>query len=128
VADGTLDTTPAELWPHVSEFFTLQIVPHFEIEERLLLPALAELGEAPMVERLRDEHGRLRGFAAMIDVTRAVLAEFGALLEKHIRFEEREVFEQMQDRLPQATLDAIAAACADTARICPTTLRPLGKS
>jgi hypothetical protein len=124
-ADGQLDSTPEEVWPGVLEFFELQIVAHFDVEERLLMPALVELGETEMVERMADEHARLRGYAAMSRVSREDLAEFAALLDRHIRFEEREVFERTQDRLSQAALDAIACASADSPRICPTTLRPL---
>jgi len=125
VAEGRIDSSPDDVWPGVLEFFALQIGPHFEIEERLLMPALTVLGESAMVERLTEEHERLRAFAAMSRITSAELGAFGALLEEHIRYEERQVFEQTQDRLAKETLDAIARASAQAARICPTTLRPL---
>jgi hemerythrin-like domain-containing protein len=124
-AEGLLDSTPEDVWPGVLEFFALQIDPHFDIEERLLMPALVELGEQAMAERMADEHERLRGFVAMTRITRRDLAAFASLLDAHIRFEEREVFEQTQDRLPQAVLDDIARASERTPRICPTTFRVL---
>lgn len=83
---------------------------HFEIEERLLLPALEALGEAEHARRIRDEHRALRALAA--EPARAEsLAQLGALLDSHIRFEEREVFEHAQHRLAPAVRDAIAEAC-----------------
>ena len=126
-ADGDLESTADELWPSVREFFELQIVPHFDIEERLLMPALEELGEAEMVARMAVEHAKLRDLASMARISREDLSEFASLLERHIRFEEREVFEHTQDRLPQAVLETIARASAESPRICPTTLRPLGR-
>ena len=44
----------------------------------------------------------------------ASIARFGRLLEAHIRFEEREVFEPTQHRLAPRALQAIAAACAES--------------
>ncbi|MCP5242001.1 MAG: hypothetical protein H6940_00970 [Burkholderiales bacterium] len=41
----------------------------------------------------------------------ANLQSLGELLERHIRFEERELFEAAQTALDEDTLQAIASAC-----------------
>jgi hypothetical protein len=91
--------------------FTAQLEPHFAIEERHLLPALIEIGEAALAERIRADHAALRTLrdAGLGDAQR--LADFGAHLAAHVRFEERQVFEPTQTRLPSTALAAIAAAC-----------------
>jgi hypothetical protein len=46
-----------------------------------------------------------------------LVEEFGRLLESHVRFEEREVFERTQDRISKAALLTISEACESTSRI-----------
>jgi hemerythrin-like domain-containing protein len=98
-----------ELRGEVLAAFAAQLEPHFEIEERHLLPALEAIGEGSLAERVRADHARLRALVAGLEAER--LESFGALLEGHVRFEEREVFEVAQARLPEAALRAIAEAC-----------------
>ena len=80
---------------------------HFEIEEEVLLPALA--GDEQwdvMAERVRAEHQEIRARAenvATADEARAL----GALLNDHVRFEERELFELLESRLDAAELDRL---------------------
>jgi hemerythrin-like domain-containing protein len=84
---------------------------HFETEETALLPALDRCGEAEIVQRLRAEHALLRELQSAILETSSLnaLASFGELLEAHIRFEERTVFQVAQAKLSRAELDEIAA-------------------
>jgi hypothetical protein len=118
---GREEDDPGWLWAQVERAFAEHLEPHFRIEEEHLLPALETIGEARLAARIRDDHAALREMrdvgAADTDAVRA----FGALLETHIRFEEREVFEPTQDRLPKAALEAIAAACRAIPRTCPST-------
>lgn len=101
----------AELWQRVREAFRLELEPHFQIEDRHLLPALEAIGESDRARRIRDDHAALREIAANDAPAVGEIARFGDLLASHVRFEEREVFERTQHRLPRAALDAIAAAC-----------------
>ncbi len=78
------------------------VVPHFADEERLLSPYLT----AHQHTRLLVEHHRLNQLAqqvrqsrSAIDPDAALLNELGTLLEKHIRWEERELFMNLQERL-----------------------------
>jgi hypothetical protein len=99
-ARGELDAAAARA------AYERELAPHFAIEERLLLPALEAAGERAAADRTRAEHATLR---AHLDAGR--LADFASLLEAHVRFEERELFELAQARLGEDALRAIAAAC-----------------
>lgn len=113
------DAAPA-LWREVRATFAARLEPHFEIEERHLLPALDALGESALGARIAEDHAalrRLRDAASSSDAES--LAQFGRILEQHVRFEEREVFEPMQHRLPAEALRAIARACGETPGVSP---------
>ena len=106
------------VWSRLREAFASHLEPHFAIEEEHLLPALEAIGEPELAERIRAEHALLRARVAEGAGDREALAELGQLLDAHVRFEEREVFEATQHRLPDATLRAIAEACRSVPRTC----------
>lgn len=109
-AAGQARLSPEDAWAEVERRFQVELEPHFRIEERFLAPALEALGEVQLVRRLDDEHRALR---AAVDGARtaAGLERFGELLEEHIRWEERELFETAQQRLGAEALAAVAQAC-----------------
>jgi len=102
-------------WDEAGRAFAIQLEPHFALEERLLLPALEELDERQMAERIRGEHEELRRLIRHEDRSGVRLRVFAELLSRHVRYEEREVFERTQSRLPASVLEAIAAAHAGRA-------------
>ncbi|MEZ5977181.1 MAG: hemerythrin domain-containing protein [Planctomycetota bacterium] len=111
----------ATAWRRVAREFAAELEPHFEIEERLLVPALRRVGATDFAGGVEADHAALRALVARADsATREDLAAFGDRLERHVRYEEREVFEFAQERLDAAELEAIAAA---TARRPPRTCR-----
>lgn len=110
---------PAEAWRQVREAFPAHLEPHFVIEERYLLPALAEVGEEELVQRVRSDHAELRALASEETADRVTIERFGLLLETHVRFEERELFEVAQTRLAASVLEAVAQACRQIPRIAP---------
>jgi hemerythrin-like domain-containing protein len=122
---GCLDSelSPEVVWNQVLEAFSNHLEPHFQIEERHLLPALEAIGEASLAGRIREDHSALRALRESDASSRTLINHFGELLESHIRFEERQVFEPTQDRLPARALKAIAAACEANPRICPVSLK-----
>jgi hemerythrin-like domain-containing protein len=93
---------------------------HFRIEEEVLLPTWASLDEEAdhgMISRVLTEHSLIRTLTRKLEheepsVER--LWDLGTLLERHIRFEEREVFALIELRLgPKALVELereIAAA------------------
>ncbi|MFT4570392.1 MAG: hypothetical protein ACI8TX_000331 [Hyphomicrobiaceae bacterium] len=107
---GQGDLTVDEAWSQAKKLGLDHLADHFRVEEELLLPALRELGEATMAERIAAEHQELRQFLEVSGANGDQVAAFGDLLDRHIRYEERIVFEQTQDRLPQTVMDAIATS------------------
>lgn len=104
------------LWREVDAYFHAELAPHFRIEEDVLLPALERVGETDAALRVRAEHRDLRRLVDGRDgETSATLAAFADGLARHVRYEEREVFEAAQARLGRRDLAAIAAACAASA-------------
>ncbi|KAB2927380.1 MAG: hemerythrin domain-containing protein [Dechloromonas sp.] len=95
------DTVAREaLLASVPRLFNDELEPHFQEEERSLLPQLATAGEMALVARTLAEHAQMRALAAAIAIGNAsALAPFGELLQAHVRFEERELFAVAERRL-----------------------------
>lgn len=93
------------------EFFRAELVPHFRAEEDVLFPLLAPLleDEAGLVDELRAEHRELEALTAALDGSPERLAAYAELLDRHIRTEERRLFERYQERVPAAERPAIEA-------------------
>jgi hemerythrin-like domain-containing protein len=91
---------------------------HFATEERVLLPAFAEHGDAPdaLVLQVLGDHAELRCRARQAlaaeppDV--ALLHTLGARLAEHVRLEERELFPRIEAALPAERLTRLAAELA----------------
>jgi hemerythrin-like domain-containing protein len=97
--------------------FEVELTNHFEIEEQVLFPASA----SSLIAELIGDHRRLEGLVA--DLRKApsseTLREFTALLRRHIRREENELFEQMQREIPREKLDLLGEEIDKRAiRIC----------
>lgn len=93
---------------YVIYFFEKALVPHFRLEEEQLFPLFPE-GHAGCQQALR-EHTQLEFLVNELrrDKTgKVILQAFADLLEKHIRFEERILFNQLQTEIydPQVTDD-----------------------
>jgi hemerythrin-like domain-containing protein len=103
----------------IARSFDIELRNHFDLEERLLFPAIREhLGETPIVEDLLADHRQLERLAGRLR-TPADLRAFTHLLSSHIRREERELFEDIQARLPREVLDRLGQAFQEQAvRVC----------
>ncbi|PKO88861.1 MAG: hemerythrin HHE cation-binding protein [Betaproteobacteria bacterium HGW-Betaproteobacteria-12] len=100
IAKATDQTAQERLLATVPALFRGELEPHFQEEERSLLPQLAQAGETALVARTLDEHAQMRALAAAIaGGDAAALAPFGRLLQAHVRFEERELFVVAEQRL-----------------------------
>src|SRR5690606_8894377 len=89
VAEGRIEAAAAELEGR----FLRELEPHFRVEERLLLPALREVGEVALVEQTEADHAFLRAAAAAVRAgQRDALTGFAERLVEHVRFEERALF------------------------------------
>ena len=98
-------------------FFEREGRDHFEIEERLILPALpADDAEwAPGVRRVRDDHEAIRAAARTVDDV-ASARELGERLHAHVRFEERTLFPILERRLAPDELQRLGEAIAQAER------------
>ncbi len=110
-AAGGGDRPIAEVWTEIVEKFRVELDPHFQVEESALAPALEAHGASALVRRLLEEHALLRASVRPgAGRTSADLEDFGELLERHIRFEERELFDAAQRLLSVDELKAVAEA------------------
>lgn len=83
----------------VRESFEAELDPHFQEEERWLLPALVEMGESELVRRTLAEHAALARLVQDLATPSAeTLLAFAEGLTAHVRFEERELFPAAETR------------------------------
>lgn len=83
----------AEACERAIRAFSAELDPHFRTEEHSLLPLLQGADVRPLVQRTLDDHRLLRALLDRIARNDAeALAEFGAHLVAHVRFEERMLF------------------------------------
>jgi hemerythrin-like domain-containing protein len=127
-----------EAWSEeIRQIFVLEVATHFVAEEKVVFPAAAAFpGLHPLVEELLAEHVCLRDLftratTATLDVNS--LRSFVDQLSSHIRKEERQLFEGLQQVMTPAEFTRVgkaleeALADASTACILPneaTRLRP----
>lgn len=85
------------------------IKPHFYQEEKILLPYIPH--DHPMAVQLKEEHDHIRELILGLDeeADKHTLLILCDLLNKHIRFEERELFEYLEELLSKEQLDHVFA-------------------
>lgn len=81
----------------VRVFFENNLVNHFRAEEEALFPTILALvaASAPLIDQLLMEHEQIRASVARLEREMnlgRLLFDFGDLLERHVRVEERELF------------------------------------
>jgi len=114
------DASPANLERlarKVIDRYELELTNHFDIEERILFPAI----DSSLIPDLISDHRRLEDLIGSLRVrpSAALLLEFTDLLRTHIRREENELFEEIQRRLPREALDSLGKEIdAKAVRIC----------
>lgn len=86
-------------------FFPKYIEAHFQEEEAHIFPILGE--ENPLVKKARSQHRRLRKLFKDNKHPEKSLSLAEEELEKHIRFEERKLFMEVQEVATQEELDRI---------------------
>jgi hypothetical protein len=110
IRQGLKRTIDAErISRYVQFFFKEDLGKHFKEEEELLFCRLPT--EDVLRRRAEADHRAIRQLVvAMEDDGRdtALLVQLADRLEEHIRFEERELFNHLQDRILSEDLEAIA--------------------
>jgi len=117
----------AELAQRLLVAWTEDLEPHFREEEDVLLPLYArhkKPSEDPAVLQMLDDHAwfrdrihRLREAAEEGAPLASPLKEFGERLRDHVRHEERQVFERIQDALAESELEELARRSAAYRRL-----------
>jgi hemerythrin-like domain-containing protein len=122
IPDADLQAWQIEIEQH----FEQEVQFHFAAEEEVLFPAARQFVElAPLVEELIAEHALLRESFAQAEARRMSadnLRAFAQQLSAHIRKEERQLFERMQQLMEPAELANLGlrleAALKDAAQSC----------
>lgn len=101
-----------EAWQaEIQQQFESEISIHFAAEEKEVFPEAEQFAQLqPLVEELRAEHAFLRDFfarAASRGLDRETLGVFATRLSQHIRKEERQLFEAMQQVMTPQQLVAL---------------------
>lgn len=105
------DIEPSRITKYVIHFFDTDLIPHFKGEEELLFPKLSKDNKLRMQAEAEHEN-----IYQMIDGLRKkpddndLLKKFADTLEKHVRFEERELFNYLQENISESDLSEIASS------------------
>jgi hemerythrin-like domain-containing protein len=114
--DRALQAGPVDPQPWQSEItqhFQQEISIHFAAEEQEVFPVAKRFADfQALVAELIEEHDALRGFFSRAEagsLDSASLGEFVEKLARHIRKEERQLFEGLQGVLSPEEIDAMGA-------------------
>jgi hemerythrin-like domain-containing protein len=98
----------------VGSIFEQDLKRHFAVEEEVLFPAIrVHIAEsASIIEILRGQHREIGAIIARLYAEDAadlagLLVSLGALLERHIRLEERQLFPLYESRIPDQIAEAV---------------------
>ena len=93
-------------------FYNSDLIKHFKVEEEILFPL--SKGRSAEVDKLTDEiveeHSKMQQLIIKLKNSKdlvEILDEFGRLLEKHIRKEERELFTKIEAILTEGELSEL---------------------
>ena len=97
----------------IAQLFQQEIAIHFAAEEQVLFPAAAEFGELKsLIQELRSDHDWLReqfGAAGAQTLAAEDLLGLANRLSAHIRKEERQLFERMQELMSHDDLAGLGS-------------------
>jgi len=108
IKQGLDNKTPLDKLRKYSLWYWQQhIKPHFFQEEKILMPYMP--ANHPMAKQLKEEHDQIRELILSLDAEAderdfTILAD---LLNKHIRFEERQLFAFLEEILTPEKLDKV---------------------
>lgn len=87
-------------------FYNKYLYDHFKAEENYLFPLL-EKTDKDIIQALKEHH-LINTWMLKEEVSRLDLIKFRQLLERHIRFEERRLFNRIQEHCSPKQLDKLA--------------------
>lgn len=97
---------------YVVWFYENYLLPHFKIEEKYLFPVLGN--DTDLVKRALSEHRKIKRLIQSETEICKNLNTIGELLESHIRFEERILFNEIQSVATNEQLQKIEYYHSDT--------------
>src|SRR5690349_7260343 len=101
----------------ILDFWRNDLKEHFENEEQVLIPVLRNTSfDKDLTNQFLEEHALLRSYIAALknnadDIP--IIQSFAALLEKHIRFEERIYFPEAEKLLSEEQFQKIGEQLKD---------------
>lgn len=106
---------------HVVKKFEKELAPHFYIEEEILFDFVKQQKSLPeeiqsMIHEIMEEHKKIGQLVEEIETTDNPIApmdDLGHLLESHIRKEERQLFQMIQEFLGEPNMQELKAKIED---------------
>lgn len=108
---------PERISNYVLYFFDNELEKHFTEEETLLFSQLPAANE--LRQKAEKDHAGLRQLIASIrenKQNKTALLQLADELDKHIRFEERELFGYLQNNLTEKALESAGSRSADNSQ------------
>ncbi|WP_205677212.1 hemerythrin domain-containing protein [Antarcticibacterium arcticum] len=96
---------PVRIRDYCRFFYAAQLVPHFEFEEEEVFSLLDQ--HHPLIKQALMEHRDLTALFQSEEAPVTVLKEIEQLLEAHIRFEERVLFNEIQQNSTEEVLAGV---------------------
>jgi hemerythrin-like domain-containing protein len=116
IADCDVEAWQAE----IKQQFQQEIRIHFAAEEEVLFPVARDFSDlTSLVDELVAEHNWLRREFAQAEIGKMSaedLPRFAAKLSEHIRKEERQLFERMQQLLPPQEMTSLGVSLENALR------------
>jgi hypothetical protein len=109
-----MPSSPEGKREYTLHFFKTELIKHFEVEERILIPEIKDHNNKidKLCDKVLDQHKKLNSYIEKLledDAYEEILNQFGILLESHIRMEERELFEEIQKQFDDEFLNRLEA-------------------
>jgi iron-sulfur cluster repair protein YtfE (RIC family) len=100
-------------------FYESNLIAHFRAEEEVLFPSIGELvaQTGPLIEKLLREHAEIGQAVTQLKRSTGLaklIFDFGDLLERHIRAEERQLFPLFEQHVPGDQAERIGAELKKT--------------
>lgn len=96
---------PKRMRKYANWFYKTHLIPHFEMEEKHVFSILDNKHE--LVKKALADHRRLKRLFAETDNDEKTLSKIEEELEQHIRFEERVLFPEIQNKATNLQMLAI---------------------
>ena len=93
------------IWLYADWFFQTHLIPHFDLEEAHIFTLLDEKNQ--LYKKALADHRRLKRLFSETEKNANTLSKIEEELERHIRFEERVLFPEIQKKATEKQLVSI---------------------